>query len=57
MQCALTSAWLNEQGVPDMRARWVAPHFPDQQAVWPESPVADPHAGWCGSREPIISAT
>ena len=33
VQCALTNAWLKEQGVPDMRAKWVAIHYPDQQGV------------------------
>jgi len=33
VQCALTNAWLKEQGVPDMRAKWVALHYPDQQGV------------------------
>ncbi len=30
VQCALTNRWLIEQGVPDMRAKWVALHYPDQ---------------------------
>jgi RNA-directed DNA polymerase len=33
VQCALTNQWLKEQGVPDMRAKWVAVHYPDQQGV------------------------
>ena len=33
VQCALTNAWLKGQGVPDMRAKWVALHYPDQQGV------------------------
>jgi RNA-directed DNA polymerase len=33
VQCALTNRWLKEQGVPDMRAKWVAIHYPDQQGV------------------------
>jgi RNA-directed DNA polymerase len=30
VQCALINAWLKEQGVPDMKAKWVALHYPDQ---------------------------
>ena len=30
VQIALNNAWLKEQGVPDMRAKWVALHYPDQ---------------------------
>ena len=28
---ALTNRWLQEQGVPDMRATWIALHYPDQR--------------------------
>ena len=27
VQAALTNAWLHEQGVPDMRAKWIAMHY------------------------------
>ena len=30
VQCALTNTWLHKQGVPEMRAMWVALHYPDQ---------------------------
>jgi hypothetical protein len=33
----------------------VALHYPDQPGVSSEPPGADPHAGWCGSRELITS--
>ena len=33
VQIALNNAWLKKQGVPDMRAKWVALHYPDQQVV------------------------
>jgi len=29
----LTNAWLKEQGVPDMRAKWIAIHYPDSSQV------------------------
>ena len=30
VQCALNNGWLEEQGVPNMRAKWIALHFPNQ---------------------------
>ena len=33
VQIALNNAWLKQQGIPDMRAKWVALHYPDQQGV------------------------
>ena len=30
VQAALTNEWLDEQGVPNLRASWIAYHYPDQ---------------------------
>jgi hypothetical protein len=29
VQAALNNAWLHAQGVPDMRAKWIARHYGD----------------------------
>ncbi len=29
VQAALTNAWLHAQGVPDLRAKWIARHYGD----------------------------
>ena len=41
VQAALTNAWLHEQGVPDLRAQWIAMHY--------GPPGAERCAGWCGT--------
>lgn len=38
VQAALTNEWLNQQGMPDLPALWVACHYPPPQAE-PEAPA------------------
>jgi hypothetical protein len=48
---ALTNRWLQEQGVPDMRAVWIALNYSDQRRGFlSEPPCTEPSAGWCGTR-------
>jgi RNA-directed DNA polymerase len=39
VQAALTNEWLNQQGVPDLPALWVAYHYPPSPKAEPKAPV------------------
>ncbi len=65
VQAALTNEWLDQQGVPNLQATWIAYHYPSQTTpsaeasanpetvIRSEPPSTDPYARWCGGRELI----
>jgi len=48
---ALNNRWLEEQGVPDLKAIRIVLHFGPKARVSMEPPFTEPYAGWCGTRE------
>ena len=50
---ALNNCWLEEQGVPDLRAIWIKLHYGPKAPVSFEPPCTEPSAGWCGTGELI----
>ena len=53
VRIALNNRWLEEQGVPDMKAVWTVLYYGPKARVYLEPPCTEPYAGWCGTRELI----
>jgi hypothetical protein len=46
----LTNEWLEKQEVPNLRAKWITPHYGDRRHHCLTEPSgAERHAGWCGT--------